>query len=235
MTAPLLAFDTATEQVSVALAHAGRVFAREAPGGAQASATLLPAVHALLAEAGVGLRDLGAIAFGRGPGAFTGLRTACAVAQGLALGTGLPVVPVDTLLAVAEDARAAAGLPGGSAVWAVLDARMGELYAAQYRWDGTRWFVVDAALLATPQALSARWAQQPPGCVAGRALEAFADRLELHGAQAVPAAGPSAAALLRVAAEQFEREGGCDAALALPLYVRDKVAQTTAERAAAVR
>jgi tRNA threonylcarbamoyladenosine biosynthesis protein TsaB len=232
MTAPLLAFDTATERVSVALAHAGRVFVRDAAGGAQASATLLPAVQALLAEAGVALRDLGAIAFGRGPGAFTGLRTACAVAQGLALGTGRPVVPVDTLLALAEDARAAAPLPPGSAVWAVLDARMGELYAAQYRWDGARWFVLDAPLLATPLALSARWAEAPPRFVAGRALEAFADRLDLHGAQALPQAEPRAAALLRVAAEQFAREGGTDPALALPLYVRDKVAQTTAEREA---
>jgi tRNA threonylcarbamoyladenosine biosynthesis protein TsaB len=235
MSAPLLAFDTATERVSVALGHAGQVFVRDAAGGAQASATLLPAVHALLAQAGVGLRDLGAIAFGRGPGAFTGLRTACAVAQGLALGTGRPVVPVDTLLALAEDARAAAQLAAGSAVWAVLDARMGELYAAQYRWDGTRWFTLDAPLLATPLALSVRWAAQPPQCVAGRALEVFADRLDLHGARPLADAEPRAAALLRVATEQWARAGGTDPALALPLYVRDKVAQTTAEREAAVR
>ena len=109
---------------------------------------------------------------------------------------------------------------------------MGELYAAQYRWDGRRWHGLDAPLLATPEALSARWAAAPPQVVAGRALDAFAGRLALHGAQPVPAAEPDAAALLRVAAERFEREGGIDPALALPLYVRDKVAQTTVEREA---
>src|SRR5215210_819619 len=106
----LLAFDTATEQVSVALAAHGRIWTHEGAGGARSSATFLPAVRALLDEAGVGVRDLEAIAFGRGPGAFTGLRVACSVAQGLAFGAGRPVLPIDTLLAVAEDARS--GAPG---------------------------------------------------------------------------------------------------------------------------
>jgi tRNA threonylcarbamoyladenosine biosynthesis protein TsaB len=230
--ARLLAFDTSTEAMAIAVQTTQHLLVWNGEGGAAASAQLLPQIRRMLQSLGLELRQLQAIAFGAGPGAFTGLRTACAVAQGLALGTGRPVVPVDTLLALAEDARAAAPLPPGSAVWAVLDARMGELYAAQYRWDGARWFVLDAPLLATPLALSARWAEAPPRFVAGRALEAFADRLDLHGAQALPQAEPRTAALLRVAAEQFAREGGTDPALALPLYVRDKVAQTTAEREA---
>src|SRR5437762_12159574 len=125
----LLAFDTATQRMSVALAARGSVWVHESDGGAQASAALIPAILALLTQAGVALRDLDAIAFGRGPGAFTGLRTACSVAQGLAYGAGKPVLPIDTLLAVAEDARA-----GRAAVrvWAVMDARMDEIYAAQY-------------------------------------------------------------------------------------------------------
>src|ERR1700754_2194863 len=130
MNPTLLAFDTATEHMSIALAARGEVFAFEAAGGAQASATLIPAILALLAKAGVTLRELDAIAFGRGPGAFTGLRTACSVAQGLAFGAGKPVLPIDTLLAVAEDARA--GDPAAQRIWVAMDARMNEVYAAQY-------------------------------------------------------------------------------------------------------
>ena len=100
-----LAFDTATEHLSIALQVGDRVWSHDGAGGALASSTLIPGVMDLLAQAGVGLRDLDAIAFGRGPGAFTGLRTACSVAQGLALGVDKPVLPIDTLLAVAEDAR----------------------------------------------------------------------------------------------------------------------------------
>ncbi len=124
----LLALDTSTDQLSVAVQRAdGQRFAHTGAGGAQASATLIPAVQALLAQAGLSLSDLRAIAFGRGPGSFTGLRTACSVAQGLAWGAGVPVLPIDTLLAVAEAARSA---HGATHVLALLDARMNEVYAA---------------------------------------------------------------------------------------------------------
>src|SRR3954451_18934820 len=128
--AALIAFDTSTERMSVALQSGDRVLARDGSGGAQASTTLLPAIVGLLEEAGLALADLDAIAFGRGPGAFTGLRTACSVAQGLALGAGKPVLPIDTLLAVAEDGRQADEQP--QRVWVAMDARMNEVYAAQY-------------------------------------------------------------------------------------------------------
>lgn len=230
----LLGFDTATAGVSVALAVADRIWRRDAAGGAQASATLLPTVQALLLEAGVALADVDAIAFGRGPGAFTGVRTACAVAQGLAFGLGCAVLPVDTTLVVAEDARwRAAARAADWSVWALLDARMGELYAAHYRWHGGRWSTLCTPMLATPVALSLAWAESPPRAVAGAALHAFGAALALHGALAVPDAEPAADALLRVAAADLAAGGGLDAALALPLYVRDKVAQTMAERAAA--
>ena len=127
--ATLIAFDTATERMTIALRHGDRVFQHEGEGGSRASATLLPEILGLLAEAGIGVADLDAIAFGRGPGAFTGLRTACAVAQGLALGATKPVLPVDTLLAVAEDARRGAA---DVRIWALLDARMEQIYAAEY-------------------------------------------------------------------------------------------------------
>jgi tRNA threonylcarbamoyladenosine biosynthesis protein TsaB len=226
----LLAFDTATEQMSIALQVGSEVSSREAPGGAMASAGLIPAILALLARAGVGLRDLDAIAFGRGPGAFTGLRTACSVAQGLAFGAGKPVLPIDTLLAVAEDARAGAD---EMTVWAAMDARMNEIYAARYRFSARRWNVLDAPMLLTPDALNARWRAESPKCVAGSALAAFGTQLQVADAVLLPNASPRAVGMLSLAQALWDSGDAVDAALALPLYLRDKVAQTTLERDAA--
>ncbi|MEP7298592.1 MAG: tRNA (adenosine(37)-N6)-threonylcarbamoyltransferase complex dimerization subunit type 1 TsaB [Burkholderiales bacterium] len=223
----LLAFDTATEHLSVAVAAHGRVLTHEAPGGAQASAALIPAILALLAQAGVTLGELDAIAFGRGPGAFTGLRTACSVAQGLAYGAGKPVLPIDTLLAVAEDARAGRD---PVRIWAVMDARMDEVYAAQYAFADGGWSVLDAPTLTTPAALAARWQAQAPRLVAGSAIAAFGARLDVRDAVLAPDARPRAAAMLPLARALWAQGGAVDAAHALPLYLRDKVAQTTIER-----
>ena len=223
----LLAFDTATERMSIALKARARVWSVEAPGGAAASTTLIPAILALLAGAGVALRDLDAIAFGRGPGAFTGLRTACSVAQGLAFGAGKPVLPVDTLLAVAEDARGAAD---AMTLWVTMDARMNEIYAAEYRFHAQRWQVLHAPMLISPEALNQRWRDAPPAHVAGNALAGFGARLQPNGAVLLPDAWPRAAAMLPLAEAAWDRGAAVDAALALPLYLRDKVAQTTIER-----
>jgi tRNA threonylcarbamoyladenosine biosynthesis protein TsaB len=223
----LLAFDTATEHLSIAVAAHGRVLTHESAGGAQASATLIPAILALLAKAGVTLRELDAIAFGRGPGAFTGLRTACSVAQGLAYGANKPVLAIDTLLAVAEEARA-----GRDALhaWVAMDARMDEVYAAQYAFAEGAWSVIDAPMLTTPDALNERWQARPPQLVAGSALAAFGARLLVGDAALAPDALPRAAAMLPLARALWARGGAVDAAHALPLYLRDKVAQTTIER-----
>lgn len=226
----LLAFDTATEHMSIALAAGGRVFTHESAGGALASARLIPAVMTLLEEAGVHLHELDAIAFGRGPGAFTGLRTACSVAQGLAFGANKPVLPIDSLLAVAEDAR---GSDAESRVWVAMDARMDEIYAAQYAYRAAQWQVLDAPRLITPAALDERWLAEPPKRVAGNALRAFAGRLQSGGALLFPDALPRATAMLPLALAMWREGGAVDAALALPLYLRDKVAQTTLERDAA--
>ena len=131
----LLAFDSSTDTLSIAVQRGDAVWQHTAPGGPQASAALIPAIQRLLAEAGLGFDTLELIVFGRGPGSFTGLRTACAVAQGLAFGArggqGVPVLPVDTLLAVAEEARHQHGC---TQVVAVLDARMDEVYHARCEW-----------------------------------------------------------------------------------------------------
>lgn len=221
----LLAFDTSTETLSIAVcAGAGApVFEHAGAGGAQASAALIPAIEALLAQAGLTLHELDAIAFGRGPGSFTGLRTAAAVAQGLGFGAGVPVLAIDTLLAVAEEAHA---LVGAHCVLAMLDARMGEVYYASYERDGGRWTTRDAPALGQPDEPLV-----PDGwTIAGNVLDLYGPRLPA-AAQHVHAL-PTARALLRLAPAfltQGEEHAPADA---LPLYIRDKVAQTTEERAA---
>ncbi|MGR4868743.1 tRNA (adenosine(37)-N6)-threonylcarbamoyltransferase complex dimerization subunit type 1 TsaB [Variovorax sp. LARHSF232] len=219
----LLAFDTSTESMSVAVRHGDAVLERSSAGGAQASATLIPLIQALLAEAGLKLRELDAIAFGRGPGSFTGLRTACSVAQGLGFGAGVPLLPIDTLQAVAEDARQRFG---AQQVLALLDARMDQVYCAAYDFDG------DPAAAAEPQLLAPEQVIVPPGFVlAGNAFGAYGERLPAAAARHLVL--PSAAAMLRLAPTLLSAGRTVAPADAWPLYVRDKVAQTTAERAAA--
>lgn len=220
----LLALDSSTDTMALALVTPEQTKVFEAAGGAQASARLLPEIRALLAGAGVAMDDLDAIAFGQGPGAFTGLRTACAVAQGLAFGLGKPVLAVDSLLLVAEDARAQGA---GDDVWVAMDARIGEIYAARYRWAGGAWQVIEPPALYAPDALAAHWGQ--PAAVAGTALTEYAAALGTL-ANAWPQARSRAAALAALAQAAWQRGETLDAADALPVYVRDKVALTTAER-----
>jgi len=229
--ATLIAFDTATERMTVALRHGERTHSHDGEGGAKASATLIAAIFRLLGDAGIALADVDAIAFGRGPGAFTGLRTACSVAQGLAFGAGKLVLPIDSLLAVAEDARAAGLAP--RRVWALIDARMDQIYGAEYEHVAGRWSSRLAPFLTDCDALAERWRADPPEAIAGNALAAFAGRLAAGGAALAPLATPSALALLRLAEQAWLDGAAVDPALALPLYVRDNVAQTTVEREAA--
>jgi tRNA threonylcarbamoyladenosine biosynthesis protein TsaB len=164
------------------------------------------------------------------------LRTAAAVAQGLALGAGKPVLPVSSLLAVAEEARATRGGDGAFAVWSVLDARMGELYAALHAHDGRAWSTRVEPLLATPASLVARWAGADachrPLAVAGSGVALLGEHLP-DGVDRYPDAAPRARSVLALAAQAWRRGEAVDAALALPLYVRDKVAETEVERRAA--
>ena len=235
-----LAFDTSTDRMSVALTDGVRVWQHAGPGGAQASTTLIPAILALLAESGIGLGELDAIAFGRGPGSFTGLRTACSVAQGLAFGAnhgaGIPVLPIDTLMAVAEEARfehagtmAVTGAP--LIITALLDARMDEIYQKSYEFSSESCAPINGCSLVRPENLVI---DASTGLLAGNVFSVYAGRLPatLDALRRVEAF-PTATALLRLA-PMLAAAGHCvDAALALPLYVRDKVAFTTDERALA--
>lgn len=231
----VLAFDTSTEVLAVALAVGQRQYAVQVAGGAQASAQLLPQVHRLLQQAGCTLDALDAIGFGQGPGAFTGLRTACSVAQGLGLGLGLPLLPIDSLLIVAEAARAQR--QPGAGLWQIavaMDARMNEVYAARYAWQGSRWQTLQAPGLHSLTDLSEDWAQQRADAAGGSALPAFGERLlwPTGVEQRFADEAGRASALLRLTLQAYAQGQGVDAADALPLYLRDKVAQTTAERQA---
>ena len=227
----LLAFDTSTDSMSIAVSDGQRVWRHSGPGGAQASSTLIPAILALLAQAGLALVELDALVFGRGPGSFTGLRSACSVAQGLAFGARLPVLPVDTLLALAEEARFAQ--QGAATVdlqlTALLDARMNEMYVQRFGFTGGRWTAPAPCTLIRPDAL------QPDAgtaLLAGNVFDVYADQLPVFPDQLLRVTAlPTAAALLRLAPALLAAGHGVPADQALPLYVRDKVALTTEERA----
>ena len=132
-----------------------RVWSRHESTGAVSSTRLLPAIRELFDEAGYALSACNAIAFGAGPGSFTGLRTATGVAQGLAFGLGCPVVPIGTLAACAESARRRD--PSATRVLAALDARMDEVYWADYAWEDALqdWRAVRAAALDAPERIVA--------------------------------------------------------------------------------
>jgi tRNA threonylcarbamoyladenosine biosynthesis protein TsaB len=219
--AKLLAFDTSTEALSIAVRHGDQLLEHSGTGGAQSSASLIPLIQQLLAAAGLSLRELDAIAFGRGPGSFTGLRTACSVAQGLGYGAGVRLLPIDTLQAVAEEAH---DRFGATRVVAVLDARMDQVYAAGYDFE-VEWSASEAELLA-PEGVVV-----PEGWVlAGNAVAAYGERLPRASARHEVL--PTAAAMLRLAPALLAAGRTVAPAEAWPLYVRDKVAQTTEERAA---
>lgn len=252
--ASLLAIDNATDHAVIALHHAGQVYGVQCGHGAQGSAEVLPAVKRLLADAGLSLHQLDAMAVGIGPGAFTGLRVGVGVIQGLAYGAGLPVVPLDSISVVATDACLRAqqqGLAFSHAVIAI-DARLGELFAqAVSIVDGVVLRPASAPELLLLQAVPLTWfdpgpgnspatgvagaAQAAPVLVAGSGAVACHEALVARSERPVvlmPQAGPSVAALGQLALQRWQQ------GLAVPVeqielvYVRDKVAQTIAERQA---
>ncbi|MEO8858546.1 MAG: tRNA (adenosine(37)-N6)-threonylcarbamoyltransferase complex dimerization subunit type 1 TsaB [Burkholderiaceae bacterium] len=242
----LLAFDTSTDAMSIALSAPQdgvvRCWEHSAPGGARASAALIPAIMDLMRQAGLEFEQLDAIAFGRGPGAFTGLRTACSVAQGLAFGVegktggrGVPVLPVDTLLAVAEEARFRRAPDNRSLrVLALLDARMDQVYAAGYAFDGSAWQSVHGPLLERPEdvARDTDWLGAG-GIFAGNVFNTYGHRIAKGPGTPRVDALPSACAMLRLAPALLAAGHAVAPEHALPLYIRDKVAQTSSERLAA--
>jgi tRNA threonylcarbamoyladenosine biosynthesis protein TsaB len=222
----ILAFETATRRLSVALWQDGEVLERAEDLPNSGSEFLLPWAQELLAEAHLTLKQLDGIAFGAGPGGFTGLRLACGVTQGLAYGLDLPVVPVSTLEALALAAAA-------KRVWACLDARMNEVYCAAYAVDGDTVQELMAPVCVPPAVAPAP--TFPGGVGAGDGFAAYGELLRARKPDLECVRSdvyPTAAAVARIAAPVFARGGGVNAAQAQPIYVREKVALTTAERLA---
>ena len=223
----LLAIETSTELCSAALLRGDELFVEEVLAPNQHAERLAPMVRRLLARSGLAAADMDAFAFGQGPGSFTGIRIACGLAQGLALGAGRPVVGVSSLLALAEQANA-------SRVVAALDARMGETYLAAYSRMGGDWQAAIEPGLFAQGALPAL-----PGhdwVATGSGFDAFDWLRGAYSAQVgnrIEGDLPRAGAVARVAARKLARGESVPAELAAPLYLRDKVALTTRERQAA--
>ena len=214
------AFETATEWCSVAVWIDGEIAGAEERAGNAHSERVLPMLGRLLAAAGISIAQLDGVAFGAGPGSFTGLRIACGVAQGLAFARGLQVVGIPTLEAMAEES-------GAARVVACLDARMHEVYYSAIEKDGLRWRETVPAQCVAPSVLRLPPGEGWVGCGNG-----FAAYGTLGMNNVIPGIHPSAVAVARLAAPRFAAGEGIDAALAAPLYVRDKVAFTIEERSA---
>lgn len=227
----ILAIETSCEQGSVALLDGDQLHACRIDGAANHSASLLRHIEDLLGHAGLRIAALDAVAFGAGPGAFTGLRLACGVAQGMALGSGVGVAAVGSLQALAL--QAAALHPHVGKVWVATDARMGELYHAAFE-------VAPPAppqLVRAPQCSAPDALALPPGRWLGvgsafRAWPQLAESLgdRLQGCE--PGLVPRAEEIALLAGVQVRAGALLPPERAAPLYVRDKVAFTTAERLA---
>lgn len=223
------AIETATEWCSVALWLDGEIVSLERRAANRQGEAVLGMIETLLSIGGIGIGGLAAIAYGAGPGAFTGLRVACGVAQGLALARDLPVIGVSTLEAVAEESGAPRAL-------VALDARMGQVYSAAYEKSAGLWRCVLPASCACPSEIARPDAGQGAGWLGcGSGFDVHREALEARLAglllRVAPEVRPSAAAVARLAAPRLASGEGVDAASAVPHYVRDKVALTSAEQA----
>lgn len=245
-----LAIETSTDMLSLAIASTqgdtSEVLGHTSQGGVKSSQLVLPEIVRLMEEAQIRFSDLAAVVFGKGPGSFTGLRTACSVAQGLAFGAGVPVLPIDTLLAVAEEARYQSAqqkqqqtqqqqqleqLPEEvKRFFVAMDARMDQVYTAAYEWR-SEWQCVQSPSVQSPEdiCVPTEW-KDLDFITVGNAWDAFATRWPNALSSKHMHAMPTAQALLRLAPIAFEQGLAVLPEQALPIYIRDKVAQTTLER-----
>jgi len=220
----LLAIDTSTEACSAALSIDGEITARYRLAPREHAGLILPMVDELMSEAGLTVGALGALAFGRGPGAFTGLRIAAGVIQGIAFAADLPVVPVSSLAALAQGVYREQGVP---AILAAIDARIQQVYWAAYRCDAQGLM----QLVGEESVCSPEQVPIPPGddwYGAGSGWETYLPALRrrlqdtLRGWDAPRYPAAHDVALLGVAG--FRRGAAVSAELALPVYLRDDVA-----------
>jgi tRNA threonylcarbamoyladenosine biosynthesis protein TsaB len=221
----LLALDTSSEYCSAALWIDGKSCVRDVRAGQRHSELLLGMIDELLNEGGLELRSLDGIAYGEGPGSFTGLRIACGVVQGLAFGADLPVVGIGTLIAIAEGT-------GAQRVACCLDARMNEVYFAAYSRTDTGWRTVHEPRVCAPDALPDLAGDGWMGCGSGFAVygEILAVRYEHNIVATDPERYAHARDIAALAAPSFVAGEARSAEHAIPVYIRDKVALRIDER-----
>lgn len=223
----ILALDTSTEYLSLALLLDNELITEDIHAGQTHSQLILPKIGEMLSNAGTTLQDLDGIAFGAGPGSFTGLRIGCGVVQGLAFGADLPVAPISTLLAIAYGSNAAK-------VIACLDARMGEVYHAAYIKHGNEWREASPPGVYKPEAVPTLNNEDWIG--AGNGWAVYQEKLSaVYGCQLIgvkPESYPAAASIARLSVPLFKEGRAVPAAQAAPIYIRNKVAFTMQERAA---
>jgi len=221
----LLAIDTSTDSCSVAASRGEALYERSEPALQRQAEKILGMVDELLAEARLEFSQIEGIAYGEGPGSFTGLRVAAGVTQGLALARGVGVVGVGSLLALAQQA-------GAEKVIACIDAHMGEVYHAAYARAHAGWEELSAPGLYAPEAVPLPQGRGWVGCGDGFAAHRarLASRLGDRVAEVRSGAAPSARAVLELAMPRFAAGEARDAATAVPVYLRDKVALKTGER-----
>jgi len=225
----LLAIDTSADFCSVAACRGETLAFRHERAGQRQAEMILDMVESVLAEAQLPLEDIGGIAYGAGPGSFTGLRVACGVTQGLALARGIGVVSVGTLLALAEEIE---GKAADAKVIACLDAHMGEVYHAAYRKTATGWDEVHAPGVYRPEGVPAVSGDGWIGCGSGFAAHEgqVAARYRNQLSSIHPDVVPTARAVLKLAVPRFAAGEAMDAAEAVPVYLREKVAFKAGER-----
>lgn len=246
----LLALDTSTDYCSAAIRRDpdGQIVSRQVLAGQKHSLLLLPMIDDLLREAGLRLSQIGGIAYGEGPGSFTGLRIVCSVVQGIAAAHGAQVLGVSTLMSVAEQVRARHLASGGSEadcrqLVVALDARMGEVYYAPLQWQAAQqWQLLEPVRVSAPEAVMAlpvslaEGSGQWLGCGSGFAAHGSALQRrwgaapgQVFSADASPLV-PEAGSILRLATAGLLAGQGQSAEQALPVYIRDRVALKAGER-----
>ncbi|MDO6764147.1 tRNA (adenosine(37)-N6)-threonylcarbamoyltransferase complex dimerization subunit type 1 TsaB [Agarivorans sp. 1_MG-2023] len=220
MTANILALDTSTENCSVALHWQGEVLSKQEYSPRDHTLKILPFVEQILAEAGVSLKQLDAIAFGRGPGSFTGVRIGVATAQGLAFGADKPMIAVSTLQAMAQ----AAYLSNNSEqCLAAIDARMGEVYWGEYHLQNGLMCLVDEELVIKPELLTGN---SQRAVAVGTGWQTYQELLcgQFSGAKVLESVlYPTAQNMLGYAQVAYNKGELVSAENAEPVYLRDKV------------
>jgi tRNA threonylcarbamoyladenosine biosynthesis protein TsaB len=223
----ILAIETSTEYLSIAVTSGEKLVSRGCLAGQKQSELILPMIRDVFVEAGIEGKIIHAIAFGAGPGSFTGLRIACGVAQGLAFGFDIPVIAIPTLEVIAE-------ATGKDRVVVALDARMGEIYHAGLEREGNGWKTIVQASLCKPE-------DSPilPGkdwFAAGSGFSLYQHALTARYAGQLAGMdgnlSPHASAVARLATDRFRQGLGIPAAEAAPIYIRNKIALTMREQAA---